>query len=332
MQRDRPCRIGRLGRAAFALAALAVAAGLPALAQDGYPSRPLKIIVPFAAGGPTDLVARVLGEAMAQDLKQPVVVENRPGANGNVATEAVAKSDADGYTLLYNSSHVAINPAIYAKLPFDVRKDLAPISMTATLPLVVAVSPQLPVKSMKELIDYVKARPGQLSYGSGGVGNVTHMAVALLTKRYGLDVAHAPYRGTAPALAAVASGHIQFSTDAVNSAQGLVNGGQVRGVVVFGSTRSPVIPDVPTMAESGLGKLEIGAWQGFMVAGGTPKPIVERLHAAVVKAMATPNVKEKLAIQGATILASSPEDYARHLDEEIRLWTQVARDNGIKAE
>lgn len=306
--------------------------GTAAMAQDAYPSRTLKVIVPFAAGGPTDLVARVLGEAMSQDLKQPVVVENRPGANGNVATEAVAKSDPDGYTLLYNSSHVAINPAIYAKLPFDVRRDLAPISLTTTLPLVVVVSPQLPVKSMTELIDYVKARPGQLSYGSGGVGNVTHMAVALLTKRYGLDVAHAPYRGTAPALAAVASGHIQFSTDAVNSAQGLVNGGQVRGIVVFGGTRSSVIPDVPTMEESGLGKLEIGAWQGFMAAGGTPKPIVDRLHAAVVKAMGNQNVKEKLAVQGATILASSPEQYARHLDEEIKLWTEVARENGIKAE
>jgi tripartite-type tricarboxylate transporter receptor subunit TctC len=301
-------------------------------AQDAYPSRQLKIIVPFAAGGPTDLVARVLGEAMSQDLKQPVVVENRPGANGNVATDAVAKSTPDGYTLLYNSSHVAINAAIYAKLPFDPRRDLAPVSLTAQLPLVIAANPQLPVKSMKELIDYVKARPGQLSYGSGGVGNVTHMAVALLLKRYGLDAAHVPFRGTAPALAAVASGHIQFSTDAVNSAQGLVNGGQVRGVVIFGNARSPVVPDVPTMEESGLGKLEIGAWQGLMVAGGTPKPIIERLHAAVVKAMASPNVKEKLAVQGATILATSPDEYARYLDEEIERWTQVARDAGIKAE
>lgn len=317
--------------AGLALLAL-VGSSAPAGAQDAYPTRALKIIVPFAAGGPTDLVARVLGEAMSQDLKQPVIVENRAGANGNVATEAVAKSDPDGYTLLYNSSHVAINPAIYAKLPFDPRKDLAPISLTATLPLVVAVNPQLPVKTMREFIDYVKARPGQLSYGSGGVGNVTHLAVALLLRKYGLEVAHAPYRGTAPALAAVASGHIQFSTDAVNSAQGLVNGGQVRGVVVFGARRSSVIPDVPTMEQSGLDKLEIGAWQAVMVAGGTPKPIVDRLHAAVVKALANPGVKEKLAVQGATILATSPAEYARYLDEEILRWTQVAKDAGIKAE
>lgn len=313
--------------AAFWLAGLSVAS-----AQDAFPNRTLKIIVPFAAGGPTDLVARVLGEAMSQDLKQPVIVENRPGANGNLATEAVAKSDPDGYTLLYNSSHVAINPGIYAKLPFDPRKDLAPVSLTATLPLVIALNPEIPVKSMKEFIDYVKARPGKLSYGSGGVGNVTHLAVELLLRKYGLEVVHAPYRGTAPALAAVASGHIQFSTDAVNSAQGLVNGGQVRGLVMFGDKRSPVIPNVPTMEESGLEKLEIGAWQGFMVAGGTPKPIVERLNAAVVKAMGTENVKEKLAIQGATILATSPEEYARYLDEEIVRWTKVAKEAGIKAE
>lgn len=313
-------------------AALVLGFAAPASAQDAFPSRPLKIIVPFAAGGPTDLVARVVGDAMSQDLKQPVVVENRPGANGNVATEAVAKSAPDGYTLLYNSSHVAINPAIYAKLPFDPRKDLAPISLTATLPLVVALDPQIPVKTMKEFIDYAKARPGQLSYGSGGVGNVTHMAVALLMKQYGFDVVHVPFRGTAPALAAVASGHIQFSTDAVNSGQSLVNGGQVRGIVVLGTARSSVIPDVPTMEESGLGKLEIGAWQGMMAAGGTPKPIIERLHASVVKALASPVVKEKLAIQGATILATSPEDYAAYLNEEIIRWTDVAKGAGIKAE
>ena len=317
----------------FAILAACWLAGLSGVAaQDAFPNRTLKIIVPFAAGGPTDLVARVLGESMSQDLKQPVIVENRPGANGNVATEAVAKSDPDGYTLLYNSSHVAINPGIYAKLPFDPRKDLAPVSLTATLPLVVTINPELPAKSMKELIDYVRARPGKLSYGSGGVGNVTHLAVELLLRKYGLEAVHAPYRGTAPALAAVASGHIQFSTDAVNSAQGLVNGGQVRGLVVFGTTRSPVIPNVPTMEESGLEKLEIGAWQGVMVAGGTPKAIVERLNGSIVKAMATANVREKLAVQGATILATSPEEYARYLDEEIVRWTKVAREAGIKAE
>jgi tripartite-type tricarboxylate transporter receptor subunit TctC len=322
----------RLALSMLGLLGAAAVLAMPAVADDAYPSRAIRIIVPFAAGGPTDLVARVLGEALSQDLKQPVVVENRPGANGNVATEAVARSDPDGYTLLYNSSHVAINPAIYAKLSFDPKKDLAPVSLTATLPLVVCVNPQLPVRSMKELVEYAKARPGQLTYGSGGVGNVTHMAVELLKKRHGLDIVHTPFRGTAPALAAVASGHIQFSTDAVNSAQGLVNGGQVRGVVVFGAERSPVIPEVPTMEESGLGRLEIGAWQGVMVAGATPKGIVARLNASVVKAMGTASVRERLAVQGASILATSPEAYAKHLSDEIDLWTQVARDAGIKAE
>ncbi|TDR94597.1 Bug family tripartite tricarboxylate transporter substrate binding protein [Enterovirga rhinocerotis] len=319
-------------RVAACLMLLALPAIGSAHAQDAYPSRPLKIIVPFAAGGPTDLVARVLGEAMSQDLKQPVVVENRPGANGNVATEAVARSDPDGYTLLYNSSHVAISPAIYAKLSFDPRKDLAPVSLTAMLPLVVVANPQLPIRTMKDFVEYAKARPGQISYGSGGVGNVTHLAMALILKLNGLEAVHVPFRGTAPALAAVASGHIQVSTDAVNSAQGLTNGGQVRGLAVLSDKRSPVTPDVPTMEEAGLGKLEIGAWQGMMVAGGTPKPIVERLHASVVKALADPGVKEKLAVQGATILATSPEDYARYLDAEIIRWTEVARDAGIKAQ
>ena len=302
-----------------------------AAAQD-YPVRQIRLIVPFAAGGPTDLVARVLGEAMSQDLKQPFVVENRPGANGNVATEAVAKSDPDGYTLLYNSSHVAISPAIYARLGFDARKDLAPICLTATLPLVLVAGPDLPVKTAREFVDYAKARPGQLSYGSGGVGNVTHLAAALFNRQNGMAAVHVPFRGTAPALAAASGGHVQYTIDAVNSAQSLTNGGQVRGLLVFGPQRSPVIPDVPTIEEAGLGKLEIGAWQGLIAPGGTPKPIIDKLNAAALKALASPVVKEKLAVQGATIVASTPEAYARYIDEEIVRWTDVASQNGIKAE
>lgn len=301
------------------------------LAQD-YPGRALRIVVPFAAGGPTDLVARVLGEAMSQDFKQPVIVENRAGANGNVATEAVAKSEPDGYTLLYHSSHVAINPAIYPKLGYDLKRDLAPVSLTATLPLVFGVNPQLPAKTMRDFVDYARARPGQLSYGSGGVGNVTHMAVALLLRREGLSAVHVPFRGTAPALAATAAGHVQFTVDAVNSAQALVNDGQVRGLALFGDDRASVVPEVPTIAETGLAPLEIGAWQGVMVAAGTPKPIVDRLNGAVVAALARPVVRDRLAVQGASILATSPGDYARYLDAELVRWATVARENGIRSE
>lgn len=303
-----------------------------ARAQQPYPVRTIRLLVPFPAGGPTDLVARVLGDAMSVDLGQPIVVENRPGANGNVATEAVAKSDPDGYTLMYNSSHVAISPAIYARLGFDARKDLAPICLTAVLPLVLVVHPDIPVRNAAEFVAYAKARPGQLSYGSGGVGNVTHLAMALFLKQQGLDAVHVPFRGTAPALAATSGGHVQFTVDAVNSAQSLVNGGQVRGLAVFGARRSSVIPEIPTIREAGMGELEIGAWQGLMAAGGTPAAIVQRLNASVVKALASPAVTEKLAVQGAAVLASTPAEYARYLDSEIERWTKVARENGIRAE
>lgn len=315
--------------AALGSAALVGGAGAQ---EAAYPSRTIRMIVPFPPGGPTDLVARVLGEAMSADLKQPIVIENRPGANGNVATEAVAKSDPDGYTLLYNSSHVAISPAIYAKLGFDARKDLAPVCLTAILPLVLAVHPDIPARNAAEFVAYVRARPGKLSYGSGGVGNVTHLAAALFMKLHGLEAVHVPFRGTAPALQATAGGHVQFTVDAVNSAQSLVNDGQLRGLAVFGAKRSSVVPDVPTIGEAGMGELEIGAWQGLMVAGGTPKAFVERLNASSLRALADRAVKEKLAVQGAAILASSPAEYARYIDAEIIRWTNVARENGIRAE
>lgn len=313
-------------------ALLAALIAPPAGTAQSFPTRPIRMIVPFAAGGPTDVVARLLGEAMAGDLGQPIVIENRPGANGNVATEAVAKSPPDGYTMMYNSSHVAISPAIYPKLPYDVRQDLAPVCLTAILPLVLVVHPDIPARTAQEFVAYAKERPGKLSYGSGGVGNVTHLATALFLKLHGLEAVHVPFRGTAPALAATSGGHVQFTVDAVNTAQSLINGGQVRGLAVFGAARASVLPNVPTVDEAGLGRLEIGAWQGIMVAGGTPTAIVERLNASAVKALSNPAVKEKLAIQGAAILASTPAEYGRYIDAEIIRWTDVARGNGIKAE
>ena len=315
-----------------ALAALGTAMAAPALAQEAYPTRPIRMFVPFPPGGPTDLVARVIAEAMGTDLKQPVVIDNRPGANGNVAVEAVAKSDPDGYTLVYNTSAVSISPALYPKLGYDVARDFAPIALTATVPLVLIVHPSLPVKNVKEFIEYARSKPGELSYASTGIGSVTHLGAALFQSTNGIKAVHVPFRGSAPALTALSGNHVQFMTDTVNSSYPLINGGQIRGLAVLGAKRVPVVPDLPTLAESGLRDFEIGAWQGIMAPKATPPAIVERLNASVLKALGDAMVKEKLAIQGATILGSTPKDYADYIAAETKRWAPVVAESGAKAE
>lgn len=321
------------GLAAAALALLAVLASAgDGAAGDAYPTHAIRLIVPFPPGGPTDLVSRVLAETMSADLGQPIVIENRPGANGNVGTEAVARSDGDGYTLLYNTSAVAISPALYPKLGYDIRRDLVPVCLTATVPLVLAIHPDIPARTVGEFIAYVKANPGKLSYGSTGVGSVTHLGAVLFMKASGLEAVHVPFRGSAPALTAMSGNHVQFMTDTVNSAYPLINGGQLRGLAVLGTKRVAVVPDLPTLAESGMADFEIGAWQGLMAPSGTPKAVVERVNASAVKALASPSVRDRLAIQGATILGSTPAAYGRYIEAEIARWAVVVRESGAKAE
>lgn len=319
-------------------AALAGIGSMPLAAQGAraqgasYPSRPIKMLVPFPPGGPTDLVARVIAEAMSADLKQPVVIDNRPGANGNVAVEAVAKSEPDGYTIVYNTSAVSISPALYPKLGYDVERDFAPIALTATVPLVLIVHPSIPAKSVKEFIEYARSKPGELSYASTGIGSVTHLGAALFQSTNGIRAVHVPFRGSAPGLTALAGNHVQFMTDTVNSSYPLINGGQIRGLAVLGAKRVPVVPELPTLDESGLKDFEIGAWQGIMAPRATPAAIVERLHASVIKALGDANVKEKLAIQGATILGSTPKEYGDYILAEIKRWGPVVKESGAKAE
>lgn len=315
-----------------ALGALLLATAAGPLRAQTFPSRPIKMLIPFPPGGPTDLVARVLAESMAADLKQPIIIDNRPGANGNIAVEAVAKAEPDGYTIVYNTSAVAISPALYAKLGYDIRKDLAPVCLTATVPLVLAVHPSIPAKTVKEFIAYARENPGKLSYGSTGIGSVIHLGGALFTSSNGIEAVHVPFRGSAPALTAMAGNHIQFMTDTVNSAHPLINGGQLRGLAILGSKRVAVLPDLPTLAETGLADYEIGAWQGILAPAGTPREVIARLNAATLKALADPTVKEKLAIQGATILGSTPDQYRDYIMAEIARWDGVVKQSGAKAE
>lgn len=323
---------GWMGR--FGIAALAAALWLlpPGARADTYPSRPIKMLVAFPPGGPTDLVARVLAETMGGILGQQIIIDNRPGANGNVAAEAVAKADPDGYTLLYNTSAVSISPALYPKLGYDIRKDFAPVCLTATVPLVLTVSPTVPARTVKEFVDYVKANPGKLTYGSTGIGSVTHLGAVLFMTSNGLEAVHAPFRGSAPALTAMSGGHVQFMTDTVNSAHPLINGGQLRGLAILGAKRVDVLPNLPTLAESGMKDFEIGAWQGILAPAATPAEIVAKLNAAAMKTLSEPVVKEKLAIQGATILGSTPAGYRDYILSELDRWAVVVKESGAKAE
>jgi tripartite-type tricarboxylate transporter receptor subunit TctC len=278
--------IGKVLAAALTLLGLSV----PATAQD-YPNRPLRMIVPFPPGGPTDLVARVLGEAMAADLGQPVVIENKAGANGNVGVEFVA-----------------------------------------TVPLALVIHPSIPAKTVPEFIAWAKANAGKLSYASTGVGSVTHLGAVQFMKLAGIEAQHVPFRGSAPALTGLAGNHVHFMTDTVNSSVPFVTGGQLRGLAVLGTKRVSLVPDLPTLAEVGMKDFEIGAWQGIMAPSGTPQPVIDRLNASIMKALASDTVKEKLAIQGATILGSTPAAYRDYIEAEIVRWAAVVKESGAKAE
>ncbi|MCO6418227.1 tripartite tricarboxylate transporter substrate binding protein, partial [Siccirubricoccus sp. KC 17139] len=285
-------------------------------------------------GGPTDVVARILAERMGRELGQPVVVENRGGANGNIAAEAVAKSEADGHTLLYNTSSIAISRALYRRLSYDVLKDLAPVALTAASPLVLVVNPAMPPRDPAGFVAWVKANPGKLSYSSGGIGNISHLVTFLVLRHIGAEAVHVPYRGTAAALTDTAAGNVQFTSDTLVTALPVVQDNRVRAIAVSSAERSPLLPEVPSMAEAGLTPpgFDLGAWQGIMAPAGSPPAAIARVNAAVNAALADPEVRAKLAQQGARPTGGSVADYAAYLASEVELWTRVVRESGATAE
>jgi tripartite-type tricarboxylate transporter receptor subunit TctC len=307
---------------------------MPALAQGAFPNRPVRLVVAFPAGGPTDVLARVIGERMAVDLGQPVVIENRGGANGNIAAEAVSKMDADGYNLLYNTSSIAISRALYKRLAYDVLRDLAPVALTAAAPSLMVVNPGLPVRNATEFAAWARANSGKVSYGSGGVGNASHLQAFMVMKHIGAEAVHVPYRGTAAALTDVAAGNVQFMSDALNTALPLARGGQVRAIAVTTGRRSAQLPEVPTMAESGLmpADFDSGIWQGIMAPARTPPEVVARLNQAVNAALREPGVAARVDQMGAWPTGGSPADYKRYLDAEIALWARIVPETGASEE
>ncbi len=311
-----------------AVFASTVVLAAPAPQADAFPAHPIRLVVPFPPGGPTDLVSRVIARRMTEELGQQVLVDNRPGANGNIAAEIVAKAPADGYTVLYNTSSIALSPALYSKLSYDVRRDFAPVVLTAMVPLVLEVNAQLPVHNVREFIQYVKANPDKLTYGSAGNGNVTHLAAFLFLQANGLNAVHAPYKGSAPALTDLAGGQVQFMTDTINSSLPFIRDKRMRALAVTSSTRSSQLPDVPTVAETVMPGYEVGAWQGMMVPARTPPEIVRKLNAATMKALANPETRAALAAQGAEPRGSTPEAYASYLSAEMTRWRKVVKDSG----
>ena len=316
-------------RLLLALSALALAGG--ALAQQ-YPSKPITLVVPFPPGGPTDLVARVLAQQMSEQMGQSIVIDNKPGANGNIGNAAVARAAPDGYTVLYNTSSIALSPSLYKKLTYNVERDLAPVALTAVVPLALVTNPSVPAKSVAEFVAHLKANPGKLAYGSAGNGNVTHLAAFQLLRHHGLDATHVPYKGSAPADVDLVSGQIQFMTETVNSIMPFVKDKRVNMLAVTTAKRMALFPDVPTLAEAGMRGFEAGAWQGVMVPAKTPKAIVDRLNAEINKALKAPAVLDKLAQQGTEALGSTPAAYGSYIKTELARWGDVVKASGVTLE
>lgn len=320
-----------LGLAA-ASCALALGVSQPASAQVSWPNKPVRIVVPFAAGGTTDVVARALGKDLSDMWGQPVVVENRGGAGGNIGADVVAKSAPDGYTLLMTSGSIfTVNPHMYAKMPFDAKKDFIAVTNVASGPQVVAVNPSVPAKSLKEFIAYAKSQPGKLNFGSAGIGSQVHMAGESFIDAAGLDLTHVPYKGESAAYPDLVSGALQLVVGNIAAVAPYVSNGRLRALAVTSRSRSPLLPDVPTVAESGLPGFENTGWFGFMVPAGTPQAIVDKIHRDTVKALGNTEMKARLFVAGMSPVGNSPAEFAKAIDRESAHWAKVVERRKLKA-
>ena len=310
--------------------ALSAALALPAVQAQSWPSKATRLIVPFAPGGSTDVVARMLGQKLSEFWGQPVVVENRAGAGGNVGADVVAKSAPDGYTLLLASGSITINPSIYAAMPFDTVRDFTPISNVASGPMLVVVQDKAPWRSLKDLIQDAKANPGKINFGSAGVGSQVHLAAENFADASGIEITHVPYRGEAVAYTDLISGQIQLMVGNIAAASALLGAGRLRALALTGSNRSPLLPDVPTVAESGVPRFENTGWFGLLGPAGIPRPIVEKIHQDTVRAMSDTQIKGRLYVAGMRPVLSSPQELSAQMDAELKRWAQVVKNRKIK--
>jgi len=317
-------------RLVLGLAAAVVATA--SFAQASYPTKPIKFVVPFTAGSGTDLIARTVGDVMSKSMGQPVVIENKPGAGGTVGAAQVARSEADGYTILIHSSGHALNPAIYPSLPYDTVKDLTGVTPLAALPNVLVVSPQRGWKTVSDMVAAAKAKPGQLNYASAGVGSATHMNAEKFKLQAGFDAVHVPFKGTPEALSDVVGGRNDWFFAPLSSALPLVKDGKLQALAVSTSQRSPALPAVPTTVEAGVPGSDYTFWVGMIVPAATPAPVVRRLHEDVGKALASAEVKERLSKLGADPMPMAPEAFNAYIRAEMESAAKIAKAANLKAQ
>ena len=321
----------------FIAAVAAVSALAPCVvsaqgAAEGFPARPVRVIIGLAPGGGTDIQARLLAQKLSESLGRPFVVENRTGAGGTIAYAQAAKSPPDGYTLLGATSGYTITPAVYSALPYDPVKDFAPISLAAQAPFLLLTHPSMPVRSVKDLLALARAKPGVLDCGSAGHGSSTHMAFELFRSLSGVNITHIPYKGTGPALIDAMAGQVHMLFGNVLSSLTHVKSGRLRALAVTTSKRSQVLPDLPTVSESGVAEYEDSTWFGMLAPAGTPAAIVAKLNAEIVKAVRSPEIVERLTPDGGEPVGSSPERFASHIASEIARWRKVVKAAGIRVQ
>ena len=321
-----------MSAAARVLLTAAVLTAAPVMAAETYPSRAIRLVVPFAPGGGSDIVARLLSAKMTEALGQTVVVDNRAGASANLGAAIVAKAAPDGYTLLLGNANYTINPSLFKTLPFDPVKEFAPVALIANVTNVLAIHPSIPAKSVKELIAFAKAHPGQLNFASPGNGTSSHLAGELFRQVAKIDVVHIPYKGATPAITDLIAGQVSFTMASVLSVLPYAKQGRLRMLAVTTAKRSGALPDIPTIAEAGLPGFEVSNWYGVLATGGTPRPIVDRLNAELNRIARVPDLAEKLAAQGADPATGTPDDFERFIQTELKKWAVVVRGAGINPE
>mgnify|MGYP001564458526 CR=1 FL=1 len=310
-------------------ALLALASAIAAWAADPYPNRPIRLIVPYSVGGATDITSRIVAPHLGDSMGQQVVVDNRAGGASITGTDMVAKAAPDGYTILMASIAFGANAGLYVKLPYDPQKDFAPVSLVAIVPMVLAVHPSVPVRSVKELLALAKAKPGTLNYGSAGNGSANHLATELLKYMTATKIVHVPYKGGGPAVVAIVAGETSMLFATISSSLQHYKSGRLIPLAVSPSKRNTALPDVPTVAEAGVPGYDFFEWQGVVVPAGTPQAVIDRLHKETVKALTSPDARERIVGLGLDVAGSTPQQFAAHLNAEVARWKKVAKESGI---